>query len=164
MRVAVDANILIAGTVWPRWPYEVLRHAERGNFTLVLSPIVIREAHRHIRNRFPQFAAEFEEFLSLLDFEEAPTPSREEVEANQDLVRQIEDIPVALSVAAANVDYFVTYDRDFTDANETTEAVQQLIPGIMLAPIFLRDVMGWDSDELEAIRRRNWTDLSAAAA
>lgn len=159
MRVAVDANILIAGTVWPRWPYEVLRHAERGEFTLVLSPIVVREAHRHISRRFSEFTEVFEEFLSLLDFEEAPIPSKEEVDSNQNLVRQKEDIPVALSVAAANVDYFVTYDRDFTDEDETTEAVQQLLPGIILPPVFLRDVMAWSSDELEAIRHRNWSDL-----
>jgi predicted nucleic acid-binding protein len=37
LRVMVDANILIAGSVWPRWPYEVLQHALRGDFGLVLS-------------------------------------------------------------------------------------------------------------------------------
>ena len=81
------------------------------------------------------------------------------MESNQGLVRQKEDIPVALSIAGARVDYFVTYDRDFTDNNETTEAVQQLIPGIILPPVFLRDVMGWASEQLETIRHRDWSDL-----
>ena len=55
MRVAVDANVLIAGTVFPRWPHEILMHALAGDFTLVLSPIVIREARRRIRREFPEF-------------------------------------------------------------------------------------------------------------
>ena len=77
-----------------------------------------------------------------------------------DLVRQREDIPVALSVIAANVDYFVTYDRDFTDDHESTARVRAAIPGICLPPVFLRDVMGWTSEELEAIRGRTWADLN----
>jgi predicted nucleic acid-binding protein len=38
LRVMVDANILIAGVVWPRFPYEVLRHALKGDCQLILSP------------------------------------------------------------------------------------------------------------------------------
>ena len=49
LRVMVDANILIAGVVWPRWPYEVLRHALRGDFRLVLSEYVIQQARRRIQ-------------------------------------------------------------------------------------------------------------------
>ena len=32
LRGMVDANILIAGSVWPRWPFKVLQHAIRGDF------------------------------------------------------------------------------------------------------------------------------------
>jgi predicted nucleic acid-binding protein len=162
MRVAVDANVLIAGTVFPRWPYEVLRHAERGDFTLVLSPIVLREARRRINQQFPAFDEAFERFLALIAYEEAPVPTVEEVKANPDLVRQKKDIPVALSVGAAGVDHFVTYDKDFTDQGETTAKVRQLIVSILLPPVFLREVMGWTSEELEAIRYREWSDLESA--
>lgn len=158
-RVALDANILIAGIAFPRWPYEVLSHALKGDYILVLPAIVIREAHRRIEGHFPDFIHEFEEFLSLLDYEEVPEPSRKEVRENISLVRQEKDVPVALSVIAAQVDYFVTYDRDFTDQDETTEQVRKAIPGIMLPPVFLREVMGWSSEALEKIRHRDWTDL-----
>ena len=53
LRIMVDANILIAGTGWPRFPYEVLQHALRGDFTLVLSPFVIEESRRHIHRILP---------------------------------------------------------------------------------------------------------------
>lgn len=158
-RVAIDANILIAGIVWPRWPHEVLMHAIQGHFVFVLSPIVVSEARRRITERFPDFLEEFETLLENIDYETAPVPTDEEVEAGQNLVRQEKDVPVALSVIAAEVDYLVSCDRDFTDQDETTERVREAIPCIMLPPVFLRDVMGWASEELEEIRQRDWEDL-----
>lgn len=32
LRAMVDANVLIAGTAWPRFSYEVLSHAAQGDF------------------------------------------------------------------------------------------------------------------------------------
>ncbi|MGH2536018.1 MAG: hypothetical protein ACRDHL_01340 [Candidatus Promineifilaceae bacterium] len=59
------------------------------------------------------------------------------------------------------MDHFLTYDKDFTDEDETTEKLRRLIPSIMLPPVFLREVMGWTSEELEAIRHRDWLDLES---
>lgn len=160
-RVAVDANVLIAGFGWPRWPYEVLRHAIEGDYQLVLSPLVIEEARRRINMHLPERVELFELFLLTIDYELAPIPTKDEVKANQTLVRDIKDVPIALSVMKATVDYFVTYDRDFTDQNETTAEVRKAIPGIMLPPVFLRQVMNWTSDQLEDIRHRNWSDMEA---
>jgi hypothetical protein len=94
-----------------------------------------------------------------LNYESAPVPTREKVVANSTLVRQIKDVPIALSILEAAVDYFVTYDRDFTDPGETTRSVREAIPGIMLPPVFLREVLGWSSADLETIRTREWSDL-----
>jgi hypothetical protein len=98
-------------------------------------------------------------YLTSVGYEEAPVPTQDEVTTNLDLVRQPKDVPIALSVRDAHVDYFVTYDRDFTDPGLTTAQVRQAIPGIVLPPVFLREVMGWTSEELEAIRSRDWEDL-----
>ena len=120
---------------------------------------MIREAERRIRSRFPSFIEEFEALLDSLDYELAPVPTPEEVSANAGLVRQKNDIPVALSIIATGIDHFVTYDRDFTDHDETTNQIRQALPGIMLPPVFLRDIMGWTSEELEAIRHRERSDI-----
>ena len=48
----LDANVLIAGTIWPRWPYEVLQHARQGDFQLVLSPLLIDQARRRLEAPF----------------------------------------------------------------------------------------------------------------
>ena len=160
LRVAIDANVLITGIVWPRWAYEILMHAIRGDFTLVLSPLVIAEARNRIAVTFPDYLAEFEFLLDTLTYASAPIPTPDEITANAHLVRQRKDVPIALSIRAAGVDYFVTYDRDFTDPGPTTRAVRTAVSGIILPPVFLREVLGWSSADLEAIRHRDWSDLS----
>lgn len=158
-RVAIDANVLIAGIGWPRWQHEILLHAVRGQFVLILSPIVILEARRRITTTFPDLLERFESVLSGIDYELAPLSTKAEIAASKELVRQAKDIPLALSIIAAGVDYFITYDRDFTDQDKTTERVRKAIPGIILPPVFLRDAMGWTSEELEVVRYRTWIDL-----
>jgi predicted nucleic acid-binding protein len=158
-RVMVDVNVLITGFLWPRWQHALLQHALNGDLRLVLSPLVIDSASAHIRTLDPVQLARFEQFLADCDVELVDDPPREQVKQHADLVRDETDVPIALAAINAQVDYFVTYDRDFTDPDETTAKVRQAIPGIVLPPVFLREVMGWTSEQLEAIRHRNWSDL-----
>ena len=62
-RALTDANVLLAGNAFPRWPYEVLQHATDGDFQLVLCPLVIRQARQHLQRRFPAHLPRFEKFL-----------------------------------------------------------------------------------------------------
>lgn len=158
LRVAIDTNVLLSGIIWPRWPHAVLQHALHGDFQLVIPEIVIMEAERHLQRRFPEFHIDFEMFLALVDCERVPLPTPEEVRAASTLMRQAEDIPVALSVIAARVDYFVTLDKDFTDQHPSTQRVRDLMPSIMLPAVFLREIMSWSSEQLEAVRHRTWSD------
>lgn len=159
LRVMVDANVLIAGVVWPRWPFEVLRHARHGDFRLVLSRRVIGEARRIIQNRFPNYSEPFEAFLQACDYELADEPSKDQIAANLTLVRDPADVPIALTAINAGVDVYVTSDRDFTDRDESTEKLHQRLT-ILLPGTFLREHMGWTSEELEAARNRSWRDLT----
>lgn len=120
LRVMVDANILIAGTGWPRFPYEVLKHAVQGDFILVLSPLVIEEARLHIKRLILDMLERFEIFLWESDYEEVAAPTVEEVAANAHLIRDPKDIPVALAAINSQVDCLVTQDKDFTDRDEST--------------------------------------------
>jgi len=154
----VDTSVLLSGIVWPRWPYEVLQHSLRGDFQLVLSQIIIREARRIFREKFPTYAQDFEDFLSECVYEEVSSPYADEVRANQDLMRDITDVPIALSAIKADVDYFVSEDKDFTARDETTARLHEQL-NVLLSGTFLREVMGWTSEELEVIRGRKWSDL-----
>ena len=158
LRVMVDANVLISGIVWPRWPREVLRHAVVGDFQLVLSETVIRQARKRINNRFPEFLDEFEQFVRIHEYELVSDPTKEEIDQNKNLVRDLTDIPVALAAINAKVDYLVSEDKDLSVKNETTEELRKHVT-VLIAGTFLRDVMGWDSDELEKVRGRTWKDL-----
>lgn len=157
LRVMVDANVLVAGTGWPRFPYAVLQHAVAGEFQLVLSPFIIDEARKHITRIFPELLPQLEQVLSTSEYEAVATPSNEELAQHLDLVRDKNDIPVALSAIQAGVDYLVSTDKDLTDPNEP---VHQYL-NILLPGTFLRQHMGWTSEQLEAIRKRTWKDLES---
>jgi predicted nucleic acid-binding protein len=157
-RVMVDTTVLLAGTVWPRWPYEVLQHALRGDFELVLSRTVIQEALRKFGEKFPAYTQDFNAFLEECGYEEIPEPSSQAVLASRDLMRDITDIPIAVAAITAAVDYFVSEDKDFTDRDQTTAKLHQRLT-VMLSGTFLRHVMGWTGEELEAIRNRTWSDI-----
>ncbi len=161
-RVMVDATVLIAGSGWPRWPREVLLAGLRGEFQLVLCPYVIEQARRNLRERFPEHLGRFGEFLSRAPFELAPDPSAEEVTSHVGLVRDDSDLPLVLSAITAQVDYLVSEDKDLTATDATTERLRQRLT-VLLSGTFLRQVMGWSSEDLERIRHRIWKDLEPAA-
>ena len=154
----IDANVLVAGTICPRFFYEVLQHALRRDFSLMLTPTVIREARQTIQKKFPQYSEALSFFLETEYYEIVPDPSNEEIAQNFDLIRDPKDIPIALSAIRAAVDYLVTNDTDFTAQHSTTKSFHQKVTPLT-AGRFLKEVMGWTSEELEAIRKRNWQDL-----
>ncbi len=158
LRVMADANILIAGVLFPRWFYEFLRHALKGDFKLVLSDQAIREAWARIAQGSATQQRALTFFLAECDYEGVPDPSRDEVEQHINLVRDPKDVPIALSAIAAGVDYLVSNDKDLTAQDESTAALRKAIQPLTVGR-FLNEVMGWDSTALEQIRTRNWSDI-----
>ncbi len=158
LRVMVDANVLFAATFWPRWPYEVIQHALKGDFQLVLAPVVIDQVRDTILARFPTEIEQFETLLQLTGYEEVPDPSPASVRRNLDLVRDETDVPVALAAINARVDYLVSEDKDLTSKDETTAKLRKRLT-VLLSGTFLREAMGWASEELEQVRGRTWQDL-----
>jgi predicted nucleic acid-binding protein len=150
----LDTTILVAGTVWPRWPYEVLQHAFNRNFTPVLSQYVMNETREKIHEKFPAYLPAFTHFLDKCPFEIIPEPTEQEIQENISLMSDKEDLPIALAAINADVDCLVSEDKHFTD----NENLQQKID-VTLSGTFLRTYMGWTSDQLEAIRHRTWKDM-----
>lgn len=158
LRVAVDATVLIAGSGWPRWPYEVLLAGLREDIRLVVSPFVVEQARRNIRRKFPEHLPRLEEFLSSVDWEVLPEATLAEIKKNTRLIRDVDDIPVVLPAIKAGVDCMVSEDKDLTAQDQTTALLRQKLT-VLLSGTFLRRVMGWTSEQLEAIRYRKWSDL-----
>jgi predicted nucleic acid-binding protein len=157
-RVLIDANVLFAGSAFPRWPYEVMRHALRGDFQSVLCLLVIDQARTHLHERYPQHLDRFENFLLKANYELIADPTAEEVAANHHLNRDVSDVAIALVAKTAGVDYVVSEDKDLTAQDESTAELRRFTRPI-LSGTFLREVMGWTSEELEAIRHRRWSDM-----
>lgn len=158
IRVLTDANILFAGASFPRWPREVLRHAVAGDYQLVLCPLIIQQARRNLQKRFPDYLDRFEEILQAVDYELVSDPTPEDIEANQNLVRDLSDVAIALTAINAKVDYLVSEDKDLTAQDKTTAELRRQVKAIV-SGTFLREVMGWTSEQLEAIRHRKWSEL-----
>ncbi len=161
LRVALDANVLIAGIRLPGWPHEVMRASLGEFFDLALPTQVIVEAGRHLVTPAQIEALRF--FLDSFHYQELPMPSAAEVRRSLDLVRSEKDASIAVALLDGGVDIFVSNDRDFTDLTATAERFQTRVR-VMLPAVFLRDVLGWSSEALEAIRTRTWADLLAERA
>lgn len=127
----------------------------RGMFDLVLPTQVLIEARRHLPLAAQQAA--LDAFLVAARYEELPMPSKDQVQANLDLVRSAKDVPIAIALLAGRADIFVTNDRDFTTVGATAERLNTRVR-IMLSAVFLRDVLGWSPESLEAIRDRRWAE------
>jgi predicted nucleic acid-binding protein len=151
----VDANVLVAGIGWPRWPYAILQHAISGDFQLVLTPYIIEEARRNLQRIAPTTLPTLDTVLHLSEYEEVADPPAEVVAANRQMMRDRNDVPVAVAAITAKVDCLISSDKDLTESAELKHYVKVLLPAL-----FLRDYMGWTSDELEMIRHRTWNDMA----
>ncbi len=156
----IDANILVAGIAWPRFPYEVLQHAAKGDFHFILSETVIEEARYSIVKVKPSAinTGALERYLKATKYELVPAPSEEDITAHKGLVRDPDDIHVALAAIAAKVDFLITQDSDFIAEDDSTKNVRELL-NMIVPGAFLRHHMGWTSEQLEAIRTRTWFDV-----
>lgn len=154
LRVFADATVLFAGIGWPRWSYEVLRHAAQGDYQLVLCPLVVAQARRALLEKLPDLGEPFDTWLTYVSPEWVPDPTAKQVADHLNLVRDLDDVPVAVAALEAQVDCLVSEDKDFTDEATTQELRRRLT--ILRPVIFLREVMGWSSDDLEKVRRRDW--------
>jgi predicted nucleic acid-binding protein len=161
-RVFIDANVLLSGNAFPRWSFEVLQHATEGDFRLVLCPLVIHQARKHLQRLFPKSLPRFEKFLRETEHELVPDPTPEAIDANQKLVRDLSDVAIALAAIGAGVDYILSEDKDLTTQDETTAELRRHLK-VLLSGTFLREVMGWTSEELETIRHRQWSDMPESA-
>lgn len=80
------------------------------------------------------------------------------METNRHLVRDLDDVAIALVAIIAKVDYLVSEDKDLTVQDQTTAELRKQVK-VVVSGTFLREVMGWTSEQLEAIRHRKWSDI-----
>lgn len=112
-RVFADANVLIRGVTFPRYPYEILRLAARHKIVLVLSHLVLDDARRYLTELFPEHLPKLDGFLATALVEVVPDPEPDQVAAYRDLVRDVKDVPVVLAAAQAPGGFSSLHRRRF---------------------------------------------------
>jgi putative PIN family toxin of toxin-antitoxin system len=160
-RIFLDTNVLVSGICFAGLPQEILRLATAREVRLVLSPMVLDETRRVVREEFPEYAARLESLLSLLPHDLQTDPTIAEVEVNVNLVRDKKDVPIALSAIASGADAFVSGDKHLTSKNATTSLLRSRIT-VLTPAEFFGQVMGWDGGRIHVVGRRRWQDIDAA--
>ena len=113
MRVMFDTNILISSIIFGNSRLAELTRRIADEFNLVLSSQIIEELQLVVGIKFPNKKESLNKFMSKLSFEMAYTPS----EINPEIypkIRDKKDYPVLASAIIADVDVFITGDKDFS--------------------------------------------------
>lgn len=129
MRVMLDTNIIISIVIFNSKTLKDMLTEVCKNHQLVLCSYIIDELNEVIEKKFPTKQEILDSFLLKIPYELEYTPKNipdiKEIE-----MRDAKDKPILYSAIIANVDIFITGDKDFDD-------VDILKPEVMSAVAFL---------------------------
>ena len=112
MRVMLDTNIIVsAGVFGGAWSSAVVLSIA-DKHSLVLSSAIIDELREVVAQKFPNKTSVLEQFLQRLSYEIAYTPTDID-DGLYPKVRDKKDYPILASAIIADVDVFITNDKDF---------------------------------------------------
>jgi putative PIN family toxin of toxin-antitoxin system len=112
MRVMLDTNLLISAGIFAGKHTTDLALRIADGYNIVLSSRIIKELHTVMALKFPEKKPALERFLKRLSYETAYTPT----EIDMDIypkIRDKRDYPILASAFIADVDVFITGDKDF---------------------------------------------------
>ena len=113
MRVMLDTNVIISAGVFGGGKLSELTLEVAEKHNVVLSSVIIDELRAVMNNKFPDKASAMERFLQQLSYDVSYTPT----EIDKDVypkIRDKNDYPVFASAIIADVDVFITGDKDFS--------------------------------------------------
>ncbi|ATW24473.1 putative toxin-antitoxin system toxin component, PIN family [Candidatus Formimonas warabiya] len=113
MRVMLDTNILISAGLFGGTHLSELTKRIADEFNIVLSSQIIEELQLVVALKFPNRKAALDRFMRKLSFEIAFTPTEIDPEIYPK-IRDKKDYPILASAIIADVDVFITGDKDFT--------------------------------------------------
>lgn len=114
MRVMLDTNVLISLFLFRGMKLEDMLIKICQQHTLVLSSIILKELYEVVERKFPGKSEYLDIFLDKVFYEFVNTP---EYNPNNNFfsIRDNQDEEVLFSAIAANVDVFITGDKDFLE-------------------------------------------------
>ena len=118
MRIMIDTNIFISAALFPKGrAADALYKALVSPYQPVVCDYVIEELHRKFQEKFPNRIVELEAFLykALPVFDVVLTP--EETTEAESKIRDPKDRPILRAALNADVDLFLTGDKDFLESS-----------------------------------------------
>jgi putative PIN family toxin of toxin-antitoxin system len=112
MTVMLDTNILVSAGLFPNSRLAALAVRIAEEYQVVLSSHIIDELREVVEQKFPDRKHVLERFLRHLSYELAYTPE----DIDDDIypkIRDKRDYPILASAIIADVDIFITGDKDF---------------------------------------------------
>jgi len=121
----LDTNILISTGIFSVNKSTLHVFAIADTYDIVLSSQIIDELHIVVDRKFPNKKLDLEHFLYRLNYEVAITPK----DIDDDIypkVRDKKDYPILASAIIADVDVFITDDKDFSDIDMERPKIMSL--------------------------------------
>jgi putative PIN family toxin of toxin-antitoxin system len=112
MTVMLDTNIIISAGIFGSERFSSLVIEIASEYSVVLSSRIIDELWEVMSLKFPHKKPTLERFLKRFSYEIAYTPN----EIDEDIypkIRDKKDYPILASAVIADVDVFITGDKDF---------------------------------------------------
>ena len=112
MRVMLDTNIIISTGIFSVNKSTLHVFSIADKYDIVLSTQIIEELYTVIERKFQNKKPDLERFLNSLNYDVAITPKN----INDDIypkIRDKKDYPILASAIIADVDVFITDDKDF---------------------------------------------------
>ena len=133
IRVMLDTNILFSAMYsLSGKPFAAFSKASNMPYRLILCDQILDELRRNFNLKFPEKIPVVEKFLSILQYDLITIMTDDAVVLDESKIRDITDRPILRAARKANIDIFVTGDRDFLESTITN-------PQIMTAAEFVDD-------------------------
>jgi putative PIN family toxin of toxin-antitoxin system len=121
----LDTNVLISAGIFAGKHFSDVTIQIANEYSLVLSSQIIDELKAVIKIKFPDKELALKRFLSRLSYEIADTP-KEIDEGIYPKIRDKKDYPILASAILADVDVFITGDKDFENLNLTRPEIMTI--------------------------------------
>ena len=113
LKVFLDTSVLFSAVLSQTGGARKLLHlAEVGLLQLIVGPTVLREADEVVRRKAPASLPMLAQLLEAGQVETSLTPTSKQVESARSMVAYIPDARVLAEAIRAEVDWFVTHDKE----------------------------------------------------
>jgi len=109
-RIFIDSSTFVPAAYSERSPARaLLTAAQNQQVTLIISPLVLSETERALRNKLPQALPYFEYAVSIIPFERVQPTAKDLAQAEGVTIDPF-DVPIVAAAKIAKVDALVSYN------------------------------------------------------